>query len=159
MEWIATAVAVIAAVAAFWQAWEARRARNDAAASSSDAATHARRAADAAERQAEAAEESAALTRQALTAYRPPWTAIRVAKNRWRVTLGGAEEARGVRFVQYPSEGDAELLDEPRDPMHPGESLSILWARSFDSPATITAEVYWKRPGENQERVWRMTLD
>ncbi|GAB3605330.1 hypothetical protein GCM10027413_07390 [Conyzicola nivalis] len=75
MEWLGTAIAVLAAAAAFWQASEARAARRDAAGSEKLAREHvsaAQSSAGSAERAASALEEQTQILRQGQPA-RPRW--------------------------------------------------------------------------------------
>ncbi len=157
-DWVASGIAVLAAVAAFWQAWEARRARNQAAESSAEAKSHEQRAADAAERQAKAIEESTALTREAMTAYKMPWVLKRESKERWKLSLTGSEEAHGVRINLEPDNADMETWEPVPETMRPGDAVFLMWSKGFGSPSQITIEVYWRRPGETEERVVRETV-
>lgn len=158
MEWIAAAIAAVSALAAIWQAAEARRARNDARASSDSAAAHEQRAVEAAERQALVAEEDLAMKRAAAEEYKDPWQFTRLSKERWQLTLVGNEEVVDLRIDQQPDGADIDLVDEPKPVMHPGESLFLVWGKTFGSPSAITIEARWKRPGRPEEHVWRATV-
>lgn len=101
VEWIATVVAVIAALIAGWQAWEARRSRLDARASAGEAQQHEERAAAASERIALAIEEQIALERAEREKYRNPWS-MRSTRDKssrtYKFMLGGDEPVSDVQI-------------------------------------------------------------
>lgn len=163
MEWIATVVAVFAALIAGWQAWEARRARLDARSSAGEAQQHEERAATASERIASAIEEQNALERAERERYKNPWTMIPEyvkSGRRWKFHLGGDEPVTDVT-IKIDDKYDMERLSvtmPETDGMRPGQSFRLDWWRSMGSPSQITAELHWVRAnGESKDCV--VTLD
>lgn len=163
MEWIATGVAVIAALIAGWQAWEARRARLDARSSASEAQDHEARAVAASERIAAAIEEQNDREREERERYKNPWTMVSEyvkSGRRWKFHLGGDEAVTGV-VMKIDDKWDRERLNvtmPETENMRPGQSFRLDWWRSMGSPQQITAELHWVRPnGETHSTV--VTLD
>lgn len=163
MEWIATGVAVVAALVAGWQAWEARRARLDARSSASAAEDHEARAVAASERIAAAIEEQTAHERAERERYRNPWSMVPEyvqSGRRWKFHLGGDEPVTGVS-VKIDDKHARERLSvtmPETDDMRPGQSFRLDWWRSMASPSQITAELHWERSnGEHHTSV--VTLD
>lgn len=160
MEWIATGVAIVAALIAGWQAWEARAARHDARESAGEAQQHEQRAAAASERIASAIEEQTAharLDREREQAerdrYRNPWTISpqAAASKSWKFALGGSERVTevGLEFEpDHKSRLDTNIPDSGE--MRPGQSFRLNWWRGLQSPQQINAELHWTRP--NGER-------
>lgn len=166
MEWIATGVAVIAALVAGWQAWEARSARLDARSSATSAEEHESRTVAASERIAAAIEEQNARARAEQAErerYKNPWTMEAEyvqSGRRWRFHLGGDEPVSGVT-VKYGDENDREQVSgtiPENGEMRPGQSFRLDWWRSLASPSQINAELHWTRPnGESHNAA--LTLD
>ena len=166
MEWIATAVAVLAALIAGWQAWEARRARLDARTSAGEAQEHEERAVAASERIASAIEEQnerARADQAERERYRNPWTMVPEyvqSGRRWKFHLGGDETVSDVT-IKIDDKYDRERLSvtmPETEGMRPGQSFRLDWWRSMGSPAQITAELHWVRAnGESKDCV--ITLD
>ena len=163
VEWIATGIAVVAALIAGWQAWEARRARLDARSSASEAQDHEARAVAASERIAAAIEEQNNREREERERYKNPWTMVPEyvkSGRRWKFHLGGDERVTGVTVKvddKYEKERLSVTMPETED-MRPGQSFRLDWWRSMASPQQITAELHWVRAnGEAKECV--VTLD
>lgn len=163
MEWIATGIAVIAALVAGWQAWEARRSRLDARSSAAEALDHEERAVAASERLAAAVEEQNARERADRERYKNPWTMVSEyvkSGRRWKFHLGGDEPVTDVT-IKIDDKYDKERLSvtmPETEGMRPGQSFRLDWWRSMGSPSQITAELHWVRTnGETKECV--VTLD
>lgn len=160
MEWIATAVAVIAALVAGWQAWEARRSRLDAKDSAASAQDHEARAVAAAERIASAIEEQLSQQRAERERYKNPWTMVAQpvsAGRAWKFHLGGEEPVTGVTLKvdeKYAAQESLRLAMPETEDMRPGQFFSVDWWQSMASPSQITAELHWVRPnGEKRDCV------
>lgn len=164
MEWIATGVAIVAALIAGWQAWEARAARRDARESASEAQKHEERAAAASERIAAAIEEQNALERAEREKYRNPWSmqSSQTSSSRtYRFTLGGDEPVSGVRITvddKHIKRERFRFVKPETDTMRPGESMTMNWFLHMGSASQITAELHWLRPN-GEEHVSVKTLD
>lgn len=164
MEWIATGVAVIAALVAGWQAWEARRARLDARESASDAQQHEERAAAASERIAAAIEEQNTLERAERERYRNPWrmsTSRDKSTRTYKFILGGDEALSDVRITMDDEHAEREqfrFVKPQTEIMRPGESMTLLWIQHMGSAPQITIDVHWTRPNGEQHNS-PVTLD
>lgn len=164
MEWIATGVAIAAALVAGWQAWEARAARRDARESAAEAQRHEERAASASERIASAIEEQNALDRAEREKYRNPWSmrATRDKSSRtYKFILGGAEPVTDVQISMDDSHMAREkfhFVKPDTESMRPGESMTLSWWRHMGSASQITVEIQWKRPNGEQHSS-TVTLD
>jgi len=164
MEWIATCVAIVAALVAGWQAWEARAARRDARESATEAQQHEERAASASERIASAIEEQNALERAEREKYRNPWSmrATRDKSSRtYKFILGGDEPVTDVQISMDDSHSEREKFRFVRpdaDTMRPGESMTLSWWRHMGSASQITVDLGWKRPNGEQHNS-AVTLD
>ncbi|MGX1703316.1 hypothetical protein [Microbacterium sp. NPDC055357] len=164
MEWIATGIAVVAALIAGWQAWEARRARLDARSSASEAQDHEARAVAASERIAAAIEEQNAQERAERERYRTPWSMVSTREKSSRVykfTLGGDEPVTDVRITVDDEHTEREkfrLVKPTAETMRPGESMTLSWWRHMGSASQITADVHWTRPNGEQHSA-AITLD
>ncbi|TXK11335.1 hypothetical protein FVP74_08315 [Microbacterium saccharophilum] len=164
MEWIATGVAVIAALVAGWQAWEARRARIDARESAGEAQQHEERAAAASERIAAAIEEQNALERAERERYRNPWTmsTSRDKSSRsYKFMLGGDEPISDVSIKIDDEHAEREhfrFVKPQTETMRPGESMSLHWLRHMGSASQITVELHWTRQNGEQHHS-PVTLD
>lgn len=157
-------IAVIAALVAGWQAWEARRSRLDARESASEAQNHEERAAAASERIASAIEEQNARERAEREKYRDPWTVVpsRDEHSRWyKFLLGGDEPLSNVNIMIDDKHLNNETLRFNRpetESMRPGESMTLIWARHMGSPSQITVDLQWVRSnGEKHQSA--VTLD
>ncbi|MBF0673181.1 MAG: hypothetical protein IR160_11420 [Salinibacterium sp.] len=169
MEWIATGVAVVAALIAGWQAWEARRSRLDARSSASEAEEHEERTVAASERIAAAVEEQNARARAAADLdraererYRTPWTIEpqAAASKAWKFLLGGNEQVTGValRFARA-HKGDRVNVNIPESgATQPGQSFRLDWWRGLQSSQQIDAHLHWTRPNGEQHSA-AVTLD
>ncbi|WP_395243375.1 hypothetical protein ACGGZK_14710 [Agromyces sp. MMS24-K17] len=164
MEWIATGIAVIAALVAGWQAWEARRSRLDARESASEAQDHEERAVAASERIASAVEEQNARERAEREKYRNPWSMIPTrekSSRSYKFILGGDEPLSDVRITMDDEHTEREKFRFVRpttETMRPGESMMLSWWRHMGSASQISAELHWVRPnGERHHSV--VTLD
>jgi len=164
VEWIATGIAVVAALIAGWQAWEARRARLDARSSASEAQDHEARAVAASERIASAIEEQNALERAEREKYRSPWSmgASTTPNSRtYKFALGGDEPVSDVQIKvdnKHTPRERFHLVKPETETMRPGESMTLRWSLVMGSASQITAEVHWVRPnGEQHSEV--VTLD
>ncbi|MFJ6652815.1 hypothetical protein ACIQLJ_08480 [Microbacterium sp. NPDC091313] len=148
MEWIATAIAVVAAAAAIWQAFEARRARRDAQAAAKDARDTEERTVSAAERTARALEDQAAMERAERERYRNPWTATRIPSD-WGLSvefrLGGDEPISGIAVKGDPIDAHLSTRGDLPDVMRPGQAIYIDWFKTMGSPRTIELVLEWKR--------------
>lgn len=170
MEWIATGIAVVAALIAGWQAWEARRSRLDARSSASEAQDHEARAVAASERIASAIEEQNVRERAASEhdraereRYRTPWTIVaQTASNRraWKFLLGGDEPVTGVTLTfDRDHKGDRLNMNIPESSaMQPGQSFRLDWWRGLQSSRHIDAVLHWTRPNGEQHSA-PVTLD
>lgn len=164
MEWIATGVAVIAALVAGWQAWEARRSRLDARSSASEAQDHEARAVAASERIASAIEEQNLRERAEREKYRNPWQMISSRDNgtrSYKFVLGGDETVTDVRIMIDDSHTAREkfhFVKPETETMRPGESMTLSWWRHMGSASQITAEAQWTRPNGEQHSA-AVTLD
>lgn len=164
MEWIATAIAVVAALVAGWQAWEARRSRLDARSSAAEALDHEERAVAASERLAAAVEEQNARERAERERYRNPWRMISTrdkSSRSYRFTLGGDEPLTNVRIMiddEHTAREKFHFLKPTTETMRPGESMTLSWWRHMGSASQITADVHWTRPNGEQHNS-AVTLD
>lgn len=164
MEWIATGIAIVAALFAGWQAWEARRSRLDARESASEAQDHEERAVAASERIASAIEEQNARERAEREKYRNPWSMIRTrdkSSRSYKFMLGGDEPLSDVRITVDDEHTEREKFHFTKpttETMRPGESMTLSWWRSMGSAPQITAELHWVRPSGEQHRS-AVTLD
>lgn len=164
MEWVATAVAVVAALVAGWQAWEARRARIDARTSANDARDHEERAVAASERIAAAIEEQTSHERAERERYKNPWTMtpLFVKSGRgYKFILGGGEPISDVRIEiddAVQAREKFRFVKPETETMRPGESMTLSWWRHMGSASQITAEVHWTRPNGEQHHS-PVTLD
>lgn len=166
MEWIATAIAALAALVAGWQALEARRARLDARSSASEAQQHEERAAAASERIASAIEEQNALERAEREKYRNPWrmNATRDGKTSSRIykfLLGGDEPVSDVQISVDEKHVEREKFNfvKPETAtMRPGESMTLSWWRHMGSASQVTVDLKWTRPNGEQHTA-AVTLD
>lgn len=169
MDWIATGVAVLAALIAGWQAWEARRSRLDARSSATEAQDHEARAIAASERIASAIEEQNARERAASEhdraereRYRNPWTIVpqAAASRAWKFALGGDEPVTGVALT-FDRAYKADRLDmniPETGAMQPGQSFRLDWWRGLQSSRQIDATLHWTRPNGEQHHS-AVTLD
>lgn len=166
MEWIATGIAVVAALIAGWQAWEARRSRLDARTSAGEAQQHEERAVAASERIASAIEEQnerARADQAERERYKNPWTMVPEyvqSGRRWKFHLGGNEPVTGV-VIKYDDEHEREQLSvsiPDSGEMRPGQTFRLDWWRSLASPAQIDAELHWVRPN-GEAKNCAVTLD
>jgi len=164
VEWIATAVAVVAALVAGWQAWEARRSRLDARMSAGEAQQHEERAAAASERIASAIEEQNALERAEREKYRNPWRMLSMrekSSRTYKFMLGGDEPVSGVGISVDDTHSEREkfrFVKPETDTMRPGESMSLSWWRHMGSASQITVDLRWTRPNGEQHSA-AVTLD
>jgi|GEM_PF-3235843 len=164
VEWIATGIAVVAALIAGWQAWEARRYRLDARTSAGEAQQHEERAVAASERIAAAIEEQNARERADRERYRTPWSMFSTREKSSRVykfTLGGDEPVSDVRITvddEYTEREKFRLVKPTSETMRPGESMTLSWWRHMGSASQITADVHWTRPNGEQHSA-AVTLD
>lgn len=165
MDWIATAVAVLAALVAGWQAWEARRSRLDARSSAGEAQQYEARTVAASERIASAIEEQnsraradAERDRAERERYRSPWTIVKqdAASPAWKFALGGEEPVTGVALTfNRDHKADQIEMNIPKSgAMAPGQSFRLQWWHSQQ----IDAELHWTRPNGEQHRA-PLTLD
>ncbi len=156
MEWIAPVVAVVAALIAGWQAWEARRSRLDARSSASEAQQHEERAAAASERIASAIEERNAVERAERERYINPWTMQRGEDrfSRWYTfVLGGDEPITDVTIEADEADQAREQfsISKPKtDRMRPGESMTVTWIPTMASESQVSVELHWKRPAGDE---------
>lgn len=164
MEWIATAVAIVAALIAGWQAWEARAARRDARESAGEAQQHEERAAAASERIASAIEEQTAHERAEREKYRNPWrmqSSREQSSRTYKFVLGGDEPVSDVRIMiddKHTARERFRFVKPETEKMRPGESMTMNWFLHMGSASQITAELHWVRAnGEPHQSV--MTLD
>lgn len=154
MEWIATAIAVIAAAAAVWQAFEARRSRSAADASS-------RSASDASDRMAAALEEQTRIARESAEAYGDPWRFFEVpggSTRKWKFVLEGDEPAHEIEWKVDPGDKHFNMIGEVPTEMVPGDAVVVTWFRLLGSPAAQKLTITWHRPGETDRRTSRATL-
>ncbi len=164
MEWIATGVAIIAALVAGWQAWEARRSRLDARSSASEAQQHEERAAAASERIAAAVEEQNALERTEREKYRNPWSMLSTrdkSSRTYKFMLGGDEPVSDVQTSVDEKHTEREKFNctKPEtETMRPGESMSLSWWRHMGSSSQITVDLQWTRPN-GERHTAAVTLD
>ena len=165
MEWIATGIAVIAALVAGWQAVEARRSRLDARTSAAEAQQHEERAATAAERIASAVEEQNVRERAEREKYRNPWQMVSSRPDKstrsYKFMLGGDETLTDVRIMIDDSHTEREkfrFVKPETEAMRPGESMTLSWWRHMGSASQITADVHWTRPNGEQHHA-AVTLD
>lgn len=164
MEWIAPGIAVVAALIAGWQAWEARRARLDARKSASEAHNHEERAVAASERIASAIEEQNARERAEREKYRNPWSMISTREKSgrsYKFMLGGDEPLSDVGIMideEHTAREKFHFTKPTTETMQPGESMTMSWWRHMGSASQISAELHWTRPnGEQHHSV--VTLD
>lgn len=170
MEWIATGIAIVAALIAGWQAWEARRSRLDARSSASEAQDHEARAVAASERIASAIEEQNARERAAAEQdraererYLNPWTIVPqggTTRRAWKFVLGGDEPLTGVALTfDRDYKGDRLDVNIPESrTMRPGQSFRLNWWRGLQSSQQIDAALHWTRPNGEQHST-PVTLD
>lgn len=164
MEWIATSIAVVAALIAGWQAWEARRSRLDARESASEAQGYEERAVAASERIASAIEAQNAREQAEREKYRNPWSMIRTrdkSTRSYKFMLGGDEPLTDVRIMmddEHTANEKFHFTKPTTETMRPGESMMLSWWRHMGSASQISAELHWVRPnGEQHHSV--VTLD
>jgi hypothetical protein len=179
MEWVATAIAILAAAAAFWQAYEAREARTDARKASVSAAGHESAVLDllngldaSGSRTAVATEGidiSSARTADALQRIAtspPPWKLEPLGvEGQWRLV---DESTTAVRTNEVTVENPEHLVlleadgwepSKPKD-WNPGdwERLAYGAANSFAGPGSITIVVSWRwfdDPQDIPDRHWK----
>lgn len=159
VEWVAAGVAIVAALFAGWQAFEANRAR----AAAKESAADAQRLVAAAERSAAAHEEQAALIRRAQEKYENPFRIERknVARGskRWKLALGGTETLTGVSVEIDWKDSRVILHPNPTpDVWTPGQATLIDWFVGGGSPRFITLTVRWTRPN-GEEHDFSQALD
>ncbi|MFC5791975.1 hypothetical protein EDM22_12345 [Agromyces tardus] len=148
MEWVAVAIAFLAATAAVWQAWEARRANRDASAHEQGAWDAQRRVADALERQTQLAEEAA----------RPPvpWVfeALSPADmdQRWRAVNRTGFDAADVHLLTPDGAGEQWIVPDigAAVDVPAGEAVGFTFIRRLSSPSTRTVTVHWTEAGEQR---------
>lgn len=164
MEWIATGVAIIAALIAGWQAWEARRSRLDARRSAGEAQQHEERAAAASERIASAIEEQNAFKRAEREKYRDPWSmqSTRDQSSRtYKFMLGGDEPVSDVAIdvdEKHVEREQFNFVKPETATMRPGESMTLSWWRHMGSAPQITVDLRWTRANGEQHTA-AVTLD
>jgi hypothetical protein len=164
VEWIATGIAVVAALVAGWQAWEARRSRLDARSSAAEALDHEERAVAASERLAAAVEEQTARERADRERYVNPCSmqSTRDKSSRsYKFMLGGDEPLGDVRITiddEHTEREKFRLVKPTTETMRPGESMTLSWWRHMGSASQITADVRWTRPNGEQHGA-AVTLD
>lgn len=151
--WVATAVAVAAAAAAFWQAYEARKARRGA--SESEEKTVA-----ASERMATAIEEQTALARAEADKYVSPWIS-RHSRNKAtaRLELLVREDAflSDIEWVATPTHALQATILEPIS-MRGGDSISWIFTADFGTEPSATLDVSWRSIDEAERRSQRFTV-
>lgn len=147
--WWAVGVAVVAALVAVWQAWEARRARLQARTASEEAAGHeqaalaaARDSAGAAQRSAEAQERLAAVA-EAQLAPVPIWVARHLDGERWEVVNN---TGRILRAWVLPTRAIHPMLQESN--VDPGGSLQFQWGERAGSSSYAELTVSWMTSGQ-----------
>lgn len=164
MEWIATAVAVVAALFTGWQAWEARRSRVEARTSATEAQGYEERAAAASETIAAVLADQHAQAQAERDRYKDPWTVRPVfaaATHSWKFLLGGDEIVTDVRIkIDNDAERPQFKQTPPRESndMRPGEAFRLDWQRHWGSPTQVVAELHWVRPN-GEEHIKVLTLD
>jgi len=164
MGWIATGIAIAAAIVAVWQAWEARQSRIDARTSAAEALDHEERAVAASERIAAAVEEQNARERAETEKYHNPWRMIptRDTSGRsYKFILGGDEPLADVRILIDDSHTKRErfrFVKPTTETMRPGESMTFNWWRHMGSALQISADLHWVRPN-GEEHIAAFTLD
>jgi len=182
MEWLGAAIALLAALVAGWQAWEARRARNEAKLASDAAAKHEAAmesilndVSNSGARSAVAAEGidvSSAVSAEALRKIAmspPPWKLWQQGgEGTWRLMNDSttAVYTRGIR-LEVP-EYDELLVTEGWQPQeqklwNPSdwERLTNQAAGSMASPGEMTILVPWRwfdDPEEAPDRIWKGTI-
>ncbi len=164
VEWIATGMAVIAALIAGWQALEARRSRLDARSSAIEAQDHEARAVAASERIASAIEAQNASERAEREKYRNPWNMVSSSTSSsrtYKFMLGGDEPVSDVCIMIDDSHTARErfrFVKPETETMRPGESMTFNWFLHMGSTPQITADVHWTRPNGEQHQS-AVTLD
>lgn len=150
MEWIATGVAIIAAIFAGLSAWEARRSRLDARDSARSAATHESKALKLSERLTLAFEESNARERRQSERYETPFAIVQEyvkGGKRWRLALEGTETVQDVRIETDPHDSGFIMRPDPApSTMKPGSVVLFDWWQGRRSPDFISIAIGWTRP-------------
>lgn len=146
MEWIAPVIAIVAALAAVWQAGEAARANRGAKA-------HERSALDAQQRVAAALERQATLAEKAA---KPaiPWVfeALSPANvdQKWRATNNTGYDAADV-ILTTPDGADEQWI-EPQShgalDVSAGDDYLFTFTRRFTSPSSRTVTIRWTQGDE-----------
>ena len=151
MDWIGPTVAIVAALFAGWQAWEARRARSDAKKSAVEAHDYEQRAVDASERIASAIEEQNERERAAADEYETPFAlgqeyVSTPGSKRWRLELQGTETVHDVSIEIEPRDPHFKIRPETVPAtMQPGAVVLFDWWRGGAAPDFISLTVRWTR--------------
>jgi len=146
VEWIAAAIALLAAGAAFWQAWEARRSRRGADESAAEAGAAWTRMADALEAQARRADAEA-------ERYGDPWVVqakLGKSMRTWDVHLTGDEVLSEIEWDVEPD--DERFSSEGRLPteMAPGQVATFHVLATMGVPRKFELTITWLRPGSEK---------
>jgi hypothetical protein len=179
IDWVATAIAVVAAGGAVWQAAEARVARNAAKRSEAKAAEHEQAALDAEQRMATASERTASATEgidasgvrsadalERLVRAPVPWVLEELsADGHWRLRNRSND-------IVVTTDIEVENPEDAKWPRTPGweepHGVSV-WAADhwervdnegsgmFAGPGSLTLVVHWRWEveSESEQRVWK----
>ncbi len=153
MEWTATGVAILAALFAGWQAWEARAARKKADSAAADAQAFEKRAIEASERIAAIEEERLAVERAERQRYKNPWQfnpEYARGASGWQFYNGGAEVLKAVTLTFEPDSAGIETLAEIPPEMEPGDAIHLRWSKGLGDPAQAKVRLRWIRPNGEQ---------
>ena len=183
MDWLATAIALIAAGTSFWQASEARVARRGALTASLDSASHEAGALAALESLSQGASRTADATEgidasgvraadalAELATRQPPWevAAVNARAGEWKLVNTSAHMVSTSKVVGL-TDGDAEWFQGkdwiPNVPKewtpHDWEPVTHAGTGMMVAPLQITILVCWKWAGEAIEapdRRWKGTI-
>lgn len=151
--WVATVIAVAAAAAAIWQAFEARSARRGAEAAEGKSVA-------AAERMATAMEEQAALARAEADKYVSPWVPQYARfKSNARLDLLVRDDCflSDIEWVVDPPHALNSMTLEPEQ-MRGGDRISWLLTSDFATGPSATLDVSWRSIDEAERRTQRFTV-
>jgi len=155
MEWLAAGIAVVAALAAVWQAFEARRARKSAGDSATLAADHlveARRLADAAQVQADVA----------LSTIEKPvyWKAVRDGPEAVKFkNTTGRRALRVTAIVKYlPPGAHLELDVEDIGTVEKNKNFGAKFSIPKDGPDEIVLRISWDFGGSSERQGYDLRL-
>lgn len=157
------AVTAVGVGLAFWQALDARHARDEARRARDAAKDHEDRALAAAENSASAAGRSAIALEEANVLTRSqiptdPWELTKQGKERYEVRNVSGEVMFAVDLDDLGGANDITPFDDLPKDVGPNESLFFIYSKTFASPAQTTLQVSWGDPLTGERSNWRRTI-